>query len=81
MDDRLSNDAIPKGSIQVRQALAGDADVVSGILREAAAWLESRHMAMWRADELLQEHISKDVDEGLFFLAEHAGEPVGTIKV
>ena len=67
-------------AIEVRQAVAADADTVSAILVEAANWLEEREMRMWRANELLPERLSKDVDEGLFFLAEHAGSPAGTIK-
>lgn len=66
--------------IKVRQAVPADVDTVSAILVEAANWLEGRNMRMWRANELLPERISKDIDEGLFFLAEDAGEPAGTIK-
>jgi GNAT superfamily N-acetyltransferase len=75
----MTNDVNPM-SIEVRQAVPADVDTVSAILVEAATWLEGRNMRMWRANELLPERISKDVDEGLFFLAEHTGESAGTIK-
>jgi len=67
-------------SIEVRQAVQADVDTVSAILVAAANWLEGRNMQMWRANELLPERISKDISEGLFFLAEDTGEPAGTIK-
>lgn len=66
--------------IQFRQAESGDVDVVSAVLTDAAAWLEARGMGMWRASELTPAEILEDVSEGLFFLAEHAGQPVGTMK-
>jgi GNAT superfamily N-acetyltransferase len=66
--------------IQIRQAEAGDLDVVSAVLTEAAVWLEGRGMGLWRANELTPTRISNDVSDGLFFLAEHTGQPAGTIK-
>jgi GNAT superfamily N-acetyltransferase len=66
--------------IQFRQAESGDEDVVSAVLTEAAAWLEARGMGLWRASELTPAEILEDVSEGLFFLAEHDSQTVGTIK-
>src|SRR5262245_9062703 len=66
--------------IQIRQAEAGDVDAVSAVLSEAAVWLEDRGMGLWRASELTPATILKDVSDGLFFLAEHTGQPAGTIK-
>src|SRR5262249_55944369 len=66
--------------LSIRQAKLQDIDVVSDILREAAAWLEQREMPLWRQDELQLNSISADVRSGLFFLAESDGEPAGTIK-
>src|SRR5262249_56703299 len=66
--------------LSIRQAKLQDIDVVSDILREAAAWLEQRGMPLWRQDELQLNSISADVRSGLFFLAESDGEPAGTIK-
>src|SRR5262249_56284415 len=66
--------------LSIRQAKLQDIDVVSDILREAAAWLEQRGMPLWRQDELQLNSISSDVRSGLFFLAESDGEPAGTIK-
>jgi GNAT superfamily N-acetyltransferase len=64
----------------VRQAVAEDAKIVSSILCEAAAWLESRGTPMWRADELSASRIQEDVSGGFFFLAEQDGDPAGTVK-
>jgi GNAT superfamily N-acetyltransferase len=66
--------------LSIRQATLQDIDVVSDILREAAAWLEQRGMPLWRQDELQLNSISAEVHSGLFFLAESDGEPAGTIK-
>ena len=66
--------------IEVRQATIADIGTVSSILFEAANWLKERGVPMWRADELLTELIVADVGNGLFFLAEHTGQPAGTIK-
>lgn len=66
--------------ILVRQATPEDGDTLSSILREASGWLERRGIGMWRADELSCSQISQDVSEGLFFLAEHSSQPVGTIR-
>jgi GNAT superfamily N-acetyltransferase len=65
--------------IEVRPAGSSDVEVVTAILSEAAQWLDSRGMGMWRANELTPERTSKDVTDGLFHLAQ-VGQPVGTIK-
>jgi GNAT superfamily N-acetyltransferase len=65
---------------KVRQAVAEDVKIVSSILREAAAWLDSRGTPMWRANELSAARVRRDVGNGLFFLAKHDGDPAGTIK-
>src|SRR5262249_59725748 len=66
--------------LSIRQATLQDIDVVSDILREAAAWLEQRGMPLGRQDELQLNSISAEVRSGLFFLAESDDEPAGTIK-
>lgn len=67
-------------TIKIRQALTRDTESVSSVLAEAAEWLRERGMRMWRDDELTPERISSDVAGGQYFLAECAGEAVGTIK-
>jgi GNAT superfamily N-acetyltransferase len=52
---------------------------VAAILTEAAEWLDGRGMGMWRTNELTAERLSRDVSDGLFYLA-HTDRPVGTIK-
>jgi GNAT superfamily N-acetyltransferase len=66
--------------LSIHQATPQDIDVVSDILREAAAWLEQSGMAMWRQDELQPNNIAAEVHCGVFFLAKRDGEPAGTIK-
>ncbi len=66
--------------VAIRQALADDAHLVSDILLEAALWLQRQSAPMWRDDEVVPERISGDISAGLFFLAESAGEAIGTLK-
>ncbi|WP_292796386.1 hypothetical protein [Nostoc sp. NMS7] len=54
--------------------------IVSDILLEAALWLQQRGVPLWRDSEISPESVSEDVGNGLFFIAEWAGEPAGTIK-
>lgn len=69
-----------KMETEVRPAMPGDTHAVSSILFEAAAWLEQRGMGMWRSDELVPEHIARQVGEGLFVLAECHGNPAGILR-
>lgn len=64
----------------VRQATSQDAGVVSGILQEAARWLEQSGKPMWQGDELAASRITGEVEAGLFFVAECDGEVAGVIK-
>jgi GNAT superfamily N-acetyltransferase len=64
----------------IRQATPPDARVVSDILNEAARWLAEEGNPMWKADELEPGRIAADVGQGLFFLADSAGTPAGTVK-
>lgn len=66
--------------LAIRQAVTEDTPVVSGILLEAAHWLQREGTPMWRDDEVVRERIVGDVSAGLFFLAESTGEAVGTLK-
>ncbi|MBW4615786.1 MAG: GNAT family N-acetyltransferase [Desmonostoc vinosum HA7617-LM4] len=66
--------------ISIRQASIQDTVIVSDVLREAAVWLQQLGIPLWHDSEVAMESISQDVANGLFFLAEAAGEPAGTIK-
>jgi hypothetical protein len=59
--------------LSIHQATRQDIDVVSDILREAAAWLEQSGMAMWRQDELQPNNIAAEVHCGVFFRAKRDG--------
>jgi hypothetical protein len=65
---------------QIRHATTQDSEVVANILKEAARWLDQAGMPLWREDELESARIVTDVSSGLFFLAEHSGDPAGTVK-
>jgi GNAT superfamily N-acetyltransferase len=67
-------------TIRVRQAQAEDARTVTGILSEAAKWLEESGMRMWRDGELTGESVSADIAAKLFHIAESDLEAAGTIK-
>ncbi|AUB38665.1 Ribosomal protein S18 acetylase RimI and related acetyltransferases [Nostoc flagelliforme CCNUN1] len=66
--------------ISIRQATIQDTVIVSDVLLEAALWLQERGIPLWGDSEVSPESISEDVTNGLFFIAEWAGEPAGTIK-
>ena len=67
-------------SAAIRQARPGEEAIISAILGEAAAWLLSRGMPLWKLDELAADRIASDVAEGLYFLAECDGVPAGTVR-
>ncbi|MBH8554830.1 GNAT family N-acetyltransferase [Nostocaceae cyanobacterium CENA357] len=67
-------------SISIRQATIQDTVIVSDVLLEAASWLQQRSIPLWHDSEVSPASISEDVAKGLFFIAEWAGEPAGTIK-
>ena len=64
----------------VRQAERADLETVSGILTEAATWLEEGGRQLWTLDELSPQRILDDVCEGLYYLAECDGQAVGTLR-
>ncbi|AFY33641.1 GNAT family N-acetyltransferase [Calothrix sp. PCC 7507] len=66
--------------ISIRKASIQDTFIVSDVLREAAVWLQQRGIPLWHDSEVTPESISKDIANGLFFIAESDGEPSGTIK-
>ena len=68
------------GEAQIRQAAPQDAEVVADILKEAARWLEELEMPLWGEENLEYAVIAADVQAGLFFLAESAGDSAGTVK-
>lgn len=67
-------------TIAIRQATPNDADVVSGIILEAALWLEQQGMRLWDADEIEVTATRADVEAGLFFIGYCDNEPGGTIR-
>jgi GNAT superfamily N-acetyltransferase len=66
--------------VKIREASPPDTGVVADILNEAARWLEQAGTPMWKANELELESIAADIDERLFFIAEHSGVAAGVIK-
>ena len=64
----------------IRQATNQDLEGVTDVLCEAAQWLEESGMSMWRDEELGRFRLAEDIDAGLFFIAESAGETAGVLK-
>jgi GNAT superfamily N-acetyltransferase len=67
--------------IVVREATPDDVGTVRDILREAAGWLRQSGRELWREEELGSEAVASDIGAGIVFLAEHAGEAVGTLQL
>ena len=63
--------------IEVKPATLADLIIASGILKEAADWLQTTGRLMWRDDELEPDRISHDVETGSFHLAYFNGEAAG----
>ena len=55
--------------------------VVSEILLEAAAWLESIRSPLWKASDLTPVSLKVEVEQGLFFLARCDGEDAGVFSL
>lgn len=67
-------------TITVRQALAGEAAMIQGMLEEAAAWVDALGVVMWDEDELAPESVDREVAAGLFFIADVDGEAAGAVR-
>lgn len=66
--------------ISVRQATLEDLLVVSGILSEAASWLELQNMTLWEKEEVSPKVVQPDIELGLFYIALHEDIAVGVVK-
>jgi GNAT superfamily N-acetyltransferase len=66
--------------ISVRQATLDDLSTVSGILSEAALWLEQQNMALWDEHALSLEIVSQDIESGSFYIAFYEGFAAGVVK-
>jgi GNAT superfamily N-acetyltransferase len=71
---------MPPALFHVRQAGIEDIEEVSGILREAARWLEERGDPLWRDEELRPDRIESEVADGLYFLGADATGLAATVK-
>lgn len=67
-------------TLHIRQAVATDTGLVSGVLREAALWLESRGEPLWRDDELRSDRLASEVERGLYFVGERAEGVVAAVR-
>lgn len=66
--------------IEIRQAVPADTEIVSRILMEAGRWQEQLGAPLWLDGELIPETIGAEIAAGLFFVAEYANDPAGTMK-
>jgi hypothetical protein len=65
-------------AFSMRRAAPADAPAVSGILLEAATWLESTGQPLWNGASLSVEQVNREID--LYFLAESEGTVAGTLR-
>lgn len=66
--------------VSVRQAVLEDLSTVSGILSEAASWLEQQNMTLWGEAEVSPKVVCQDIKAGLVYIAFHEGSAVGVVK-
>lgn len=72
--------AVDLSKIKIRRAEPGEAEEVSSILTEAALWLESRGEKLWEAGELNASDVAREVETGMYRIAEVEGEAVGCFR-
>jgi hypothetical protein len=65
--------------ISIRQARTQDAEAVGQVMSEAALWLESKRMPLWKQEEISREHVLAGIAAGSFFLAFWANDAAGTV--
>lgn len=66
--------------VSVRQAEAADIPSVRAILFEVLHWLHEKGEPLWEEGDFPVEEVARDVEEGLYFLAESDGRVVGVVK-
>jgi GNAT superfamily N-acetyltransferase len=57
-----------------------DSEDVAAVMREAAEWLESKHMALWSSSKITPESVRLDVESGIFLVARQHETIVGIAK-
>jgi GNAT superfamily N-acetyltransferase len=67
-------------SISIHQAILEDLSTVSGILSEAAFWLEQQNMPLWGKNEVASEIVRQDIEAGLFYIAFSEDTAAGVVK-
>jgi len=67
--------------LEIRRAIAGEVNLVSEILTEAAQWLRGCGMTLWQPEQLTPEQTAPDVAAGNFFLAWSGPAAVGTMRL
>ena len=67
--------------LEIREALATEAEIVTSVLHEAADWLARRGDPLWLPSEIEPTAIRSDVEAGCYLLAFAAGEAVGTARL
>ncbi len=64
----------------IRQANTADIGPLREILLEAVRWLEEEGEPLWREEDFPEEDLARDVQDGLYFLAECDDMAVGVVK-
>jgi len=67
--------------LEIRGARIADLDVVLSILEQAARWLVCRGIEGWTPGSFSRQRIAERIDRGEMYLAELAGQSVGTLAL
>jgi GNAT superfamily N-acetyltransferase len=67
-------------TIAIRRAVSADALVVEEMLLEASRWVDALGVTMWSEGELVRSEIERDVNAGMYWIADVDGRPAGAIR-
>jgi GNAT superfamily N-acetyltransferase len=65
----------------LRRSITGEAELVSGVLTEAASWLEQQGAPLWRPADIAPAAVREDVDAGSYVLASAGGDLLGVMRI
>lgn len=63
----------------IKRASESDLHVIADVLREAAAWLASKGMPMWRGETLALKNLAADIQN--FYVAYEEDRPTGVVML
>lgn len=66
--------------MRIQIACVADVPVVFAVLNEAAQWLAADQRPLWSPAEIGAERVMRDIEQGLFYLAQAGEHTVGVMK-